>query len=88
MVKNSMAMYTCSSGYKLVGNILRQCRNGTWSGAEPQCKSKACKMSYNHINMSLLEFKYFPGVCKGEVYVMVKTMDMREYLYLGRGWFY
>ena len=34
----NMAMYTCFSGYQLVGTSSRRCgENGTWSGSEPVC---------------------------------------------------
>ena len=36
---NSQAIYTCSSGFALVGQSSRICQaNGTWSGEEPLCE--------------------------------------------------
>ena len=34
----SRAMYTCNSGYVLLGSVTRRCEaDGTWSGSEPTC---------------------------------------------------
>ena len=36
-----VATYTCDSGFILVGDPTRMCRdNGTWSGEEPTCERK------------------------------------------------
>ena len=33
------ALYTCDSGFTLIGNNRRVCQaNGTWSGQEPVCE--------------------------------------------------
>lgn len=35
---NSIAMYSCGLGYKLIGQATRACQNNeTWSGQEPSC---------------------------------------------------
>lgn len=37
----SKAIYTCDSGFKLVGNRKRFCqKNGYWTGRDPICKRK------------------------------------------------
>ena len=37
----SVATYTCNTGYNLVGNAMRTCQaDGTWSGSDPLCQSK------------------------------------------------
>ena len=34
----SVATYTCNTGYVLTGNAMRTCQaDGTWSGLEPVC---------------------------------------------------
>ena len=38
---DSYAIYTCESGYTLVGREKRYCQaDGTWSGREPECVRK------------------------------------------------
>ena len=38
---NAVAMYACSEGYSLVGDVIRTCQaNGLWDGAEPSCTCK------------------------------------------------
>lgn len=38
---NSMATYTCVTGYNLNGNAMRTCvAGGVWSGSDPTCISK------------------------------------------------
>lgn len=37
-----VAMYTCNTGYILVGSVKRTCiENGTWSGTSPHCQRKS-----------------------------------------------
>ena len=39
--EESLALYDCDEGYKLVGNVMRICLlNFTWSGKDPVCESK------------------------------------------------
>ena len=39
--EDSEAVYTCRSGYKLVGSSVRIClSSGRWSGRKPVCNSK------------------------------------------------
>ena len=39
---NSVATYSCDTGYELQGGQTRTCQNnGTWSGDMPSCQSKA-----------------------------------------------
>ena len=36
----ALVIYTCKSGYELVGDSTRSCEmNGKWNGTEPSCKS-------------------------------------------------
>lgn len=40
-VPGSTALYTCNSGYKVVGEDTRNCQNnGDWSGQAPICMRK------------------------------------------------
>ena len=37
----SIANYSCSEGYAIMGNEMRTCQeNGSWSGEEPVCQSE------------------------------------------------
>ena len=36
-------MYSCNTGYRLIGNSSRTCQNGEWNGEEPTCISKYVK---------------------------------------------
>lgn len=41
LVKGSIASYSCSDGFKLIGEVNRQCLvTGQWSGEEPTCYRK------------------------------------------------
>ena len=45
----SIALYSCQEGYTLNGNDERTClSDGEWSGADPTCESKFCKVLVNH----------------------------------------
>ena len=33
----SIATYSCSTGYELVGNLMRTCTASGWSGSDPGC---------------------------------------------------
>ena len=38
---NSVAEYSCDTGYILIGNSIRMCqRNGNWSGHAPSCRNE------------------------------------------------
>ena len=37
LTSGSTATYTCNSGYELIGNTVRTCQNGRWSGQAPTC---------------------------------------------------
>ena len=34
---SSTATYTCDSGYELIGDEVRRCVDGEWTGQEPSC---------------------------------------------------
>ncbi|XP_062518244.1 CUB and sushi domain-containing protein 2-like [Corticium candelabrum] len=36
-VQGNTVTYTCNSGFILIGNRQRTCRNGVWSGSRPRC---------------------------------------------------
>ena len=39
---NSVATYSCNTGYTLTGDNMRMClETGLWSGSEPSCTSKS-----------------------------------------------
>ena len=41
ITENSIATYSCDSGYTLSGPFTRMCRaDGVWSESEPSCQSK------------------------------------------------
>lgn len=43
ILTGAQAFYTCSDGYKLIGNDSRTCQiNGSWSGADPYCDIADC----------------------------------------------
>ena len=48
---NSIAVYSCDTGYILIGNNTRMCqRNGNWSGHAPSCRNEwveVYNLSYN-----------------------------------------
>jgi len=35
----SVATYSCNQGHSLIGDANRTCESGTWSGAEPTCRT-------------------------------------------------
>ena len=44
----SIAKYFCNKGFKLVGNLKRQCQyDGEWSGDEPVCKKSESGEPFN-----------------------------------------
>ena len=58
----AIALYTCNSGYELVGQSSRTCQNnGQWSGDAPTCESKAiqsysimiCDTNFTHYSTML-----------------------------------
>ena len=48
---NSLAVYTCNSGYTLSGFRGRKCdENGEWEGTPPTCLlTKECKCLHNYV---------------------------------------
>ena len=44
-IQGANATYSCSTGFMLIGNTMRQCENtggptGEWSGSDPTCERK------------------------------------------------
>ena len=40
---NSEAVYSCNTGYRMIGNRMRTCsESGVWSGALPMCTGETC----------------------------------------------
>lgn len=40
---DSLALYTCDSGYMISGEVLRRCQaNAMWSGEAPMCPRMLC----------------------------------------------
>ena len=45
----TIATYSCSPGYQLVGGSLRACGpSGTWNGTQPSCEGKLYSVSTNY----------------------------------------
>ena len=40
----SVATYICSEGHTRIGDATRTCQSGTWSGAEPTCRTSLLHM--------------------------------------------
>ena len=52
-VYNSIATYSCATGYNLIGTSSRVClSSGSWSGGPPYCQSR--KHKYTNIGLKLL----------------------------------
>ena len=50
MRQGNLALYSCQSGFTLIGPSSRVClRNGVWSGTEPQCRRE---YTYSHTQHS------------------------------------
>ena len=47
-IEGSTANYSCNSGYQLVGDAIRTCRDGQWTGTAPECKRMCltCILNY------------------------------------------
>ncbi len=37
---NTVAFYSCNTGYNLIGNVQRTCQQEVWTGTEPLCQGK------------------------------------------------
>ncbi|XP_065563141.1 sushi, von Willebrand factor type A, EGF and pentraxin domain-containing protein 1-like [Artemia franciscana] len=67
----TVIMYSCAPGYILIGPQKRLCRNGNWSGEDPECLQRLCSVppEVSHsvvkiqaaINMSPLSSHFPPG---------------------------
>lgn len=65
-VYGATAIFTCNTGYTLVGSHVREClANGLWSGTETQClgKKKFCfsyiLFCFDQTQYQVLEFSFY-----------------------------
>jgi len=43
-LEGSVATYICNEGHTRIGDATRTCQSGTWSGAEPTCRTSVLHM--------------------------------------------
>jgi len=43
-LEGSVATYICNQGHTRIGDATRTCQSGTWSGAEPTCRTSLLHM--------------------------------------------
>lgn len=61
----SVAQYTCTQGFQLMGDTERECMaNGAWSGEEPICSGKYTHISRNIIGEGLSSLYWCTQITK------------------------
>ena len=57
-LRNSYGIYTCNSGYKIIGFRLIRCDNGRWKGNPPTCQSGESGEAFKIITVHMFDCIY------------------------------